>query len=171
MAAASMVITAAVRNLFRRSIAKETIRICGDAASATVERSIEVLKRKFHPGSATEFHERAARPRGSAQALVCFSFMIRQEIDGNEISDFPTQPSTRGQVKAEMLASENPTRRRFFGSGREARVHFIEVYSSRSAEEFPPDGAGTTGNGRPDRSKFDSSPFDFSWTQGAPSRE
>jgi len=97
--------------------------------------------------------------------------MIRQEIDGNEISDFPTQPSTRGQVKAEMLASENPARRRFFGSGREARVHFIEVYSSRSAEEFPPDGAGTTGNGRPDRSKFDSSPFDFSWTQGAPSRE
>src|SRR6266404_6092050 len=47
-----------------------TIRICGDAASATVERSIEVLKREFHPGSATEFHERAARPRGSAQALV-----------------------------------------------------------------------------------------------------
>jgi len=65
-----MVITAAVRNLFRRSIAKETIRICGDAASATVERSIEVLKCEFHPGSATEFHERAARPRGSAQALV-----------------------------------------------------------------------------------------------------
>ena len=93
--------TAAVRNLFRRFIAKETIRICGDAASATVERSIEVLKRKFHPGSATEFHERAARPRGSAQTLICFSFT--------------------------MLASENPAQRRFLGSGREARERTLHA--------------------------------------------
>lgn len=53
--------------------------------------------------------------------------MIRQEIDDNEISDLPTQPSTRGQVKAEMLAGENPAQRRFFGSGREARERTLHA--------------------------------------------
>jgi hypothetical protein len=53
--------------------------------------------------------------------------MIRQEIDDNEISDVTTQPVTRGQVEAEMLSGENPARRRFLGSCREARERTLHA--------------------------------------------
>src|SRR6267143_1397054 len=79
--------------------------------------------------SSLNLHRRtvAGQPVRPESNLICVSFMIRQEIDDNEISDVPTQPATRGQIKAEMLAGENPAQRRFLGNGREARERTLHA--------------------------------------------
>src|SRR5260370_16256452 len=57
--------------------------------------------------------------RSSAVGFV-FSVHGSEKVIQNKVSYVAAEPLTNGQVKTEMLSSENATQGRFFGCGREA---------------------------------------------------